>query len=192
LLRANFAEHVPILIISANAYEHDADQGVGIAPRDFLLKPVSVATLLARIREKLDLVWIARGQSNGGSNSSSNAVSKESLNDSLGGSSGASIKPSDEAACAAGAETAIPLEQFLCNPKPATAEQSGATPTLPLSHVQTLRDLGALGHVRGILDQLDEIDRLDARYHAYTAKLRSTIKAFQLSDFLRDLEASVR
>jgi signal transduction histidine kinase/CheY-like chemotaxis protein len=173
LLRANFAEPVPILIISANAYEHDLDQGVGIAPRDFLLKPVGVATLLARIREKLDLVWIARGQSSSPFNDRSIDQSSQQIS--------------------ASSETApISLEDLLRTSAQAPTEPSGLPPTLPLSHVQTLRDLGALGHVRGILDQLDEIDRLDPRYHAYTAKLRSTIKAFQLSDFLRDLEASVR
>jgi CheY-like chemotaxis protein len=142
LLRANFAEHIPIIVISADGYEHHQDQGVGIAPRDFLVKPVSVATLLARVREKLDLVWIARGSGD-----------------------------------ADGVAEPLALDE---------------PPTLPPNHVQTLRDLGALGHIRGILDKLDEIDRLDARYRGHTAKLRSTIKAFQLGDFLRDLESTVR
>jgi len=141
LLRANFTQHIPILVISADAYEHDHDQGAGIAPRDFLVKPVSVALLLSRIREKLDLVWIARS-----------------------------------------AEPAV-LD--------ATVATAFETP-LPPSHIQTLRDLGALGHIRGILEKLDEIDHLDPRYHAHTAKLRTAIKGFQLSDFLRDLEASLR
>jgi signal transduction histidine kinase/CheY-like chemotaxis protein/purine-cytosine permease-like protein len=139
LLRANFAEHIPIIVISADGYEQGHDQAAGIAARDFLVKPVSVATLLARIREKLDLVWIARGT--------------------------------------------VAVE-----PMTSPAE----LPSLPPNHVQTLRDLGALGHIRGILDKLDEIDRLDARYRGHTAKLRSAIKAFQLSDFLRDLESTVR
>jgi hypothetical protein len=59
-------------------------------------------------------------------------------------------------------------------------------------HLQELRDLGALGHVRGILDKLDEIDRLDARFSQFTARLRSNIKAFQLSEYMREIEAGVR
>lgn len=137
LLRANFPQQVPILVISADGYEHGHDPQAGIAPRDFLVKPVSVLTLLARIREKLDLVWIARGQ-------------------------------------------------------PAAAMPVAEAPALPASHAQVLRDLGTLGHIRGILDKLDELDRLDARYRVHTSKLRSDVRAFQLADFLRDLEASQR
>jgi signal transduction histidine kinase/CheY-like chemotaxis protein/purine-cytosine permease-like protein len=145
LLRANFTVHTPILVISADAFEQDYDQGVGIQARDFIVKPVSVPLLLARIRDKLDLVWIARGNS-------------------------------------------VDLP-------PVAEQQPGevvAMPPLPAVHLQELRDLGALGHVRGILDKLDEIDRLDARFSQFTARLRSNIKAFQLSEYMREIEAGVR
>jgi signal transduction histidine kinase/CheY-like chemotaxis protein/purine-cytosine permease-like protein len=141
LLRANFTAHTPILVISADAFEQDHDQGAGIPARDFIVKPVSVPLLLARIREKLDLVWIARGDA----------------------------------------------------PAPAEVEQAlAAMSLLPAAYLQELRDLGALGHVRGILDKLDEIDRIDARYTQFTARLRGNIKAFQLSEYMREIEAGVR
>jgi CheY-like chemotaxis protein len=142
LLRAGAARHVPILVISADASEAERDDGSGIGRRDFLVKPVSVTLLLQRIREKLGLVWIARGESAG---------------------------PTP----AAGTDTAAPQ----------------ATPPLPPGQLDCLRELGALGHVRGILDKLDEIERLDPRLAGFTARLRSDIKAFQLSDFMRRLEA---
>ena len=60
LLRTNFDRPPPILILSADAFEAEQAPAAGIASKDFLVKPVGVATLLTRIREKLDLVWISR------------------------------------------------------------------------------------------------------------------------------------
>jgi signal transduction histidine kinase/CheY-like chemotaxis protein/purine-cytosine permease-like protein len=139
LLRANFTHYTPILVISADAFEADRAPGADIALRDFLIKPVGVATLLARIREKLDLVWITRSSEK--------------------------------------AEV----------PAPAPAPEDPLSP-LPESALDALRELGTLGHVRGILEKLDEIDALDQRYGRVTARLRSDIKAFQLGDFMRNLE----
>ncbi|MGQ0698935.1 MAG: hybrid sensor histidine kinase/response regulator [Panacagrimonas sp.] len=62
LLRANHLRHLPILVISADAFEKNHGESAGIASTDFLVKPVHVATLMDRIRQKLDLIWIARGE----------------------------------------------------------------------------------------------------------------------------------
>ncbi len=61
LLRTNYMQHVSILVISADAFEKNHGESAGIATADFLVKPVNVAALLSRIRERLDLVWIAHG-----------------------------------------------------------------------------------------------------------------------------------
>jgi signal transduction histidine kinase/DNA-binding NarL/FixJ family response regulator/purine-cytosine permease-like protein len=137
LLRANQEQngrgHLPIIIISADAFEAGRTAAAGIAARDYLVKPVGVATLLGRIREVLDLVWIAG---------------------------------------------------------PAIDDRHDDT--LPDHLAQTLRELGALGHVRGILSKLDEIDRLDSRYLRQTSRLRASVKAFQLADYLRALGAEAK
>ncbi|WP_293387200.1 ATP-binding protein [Nevskia sp.] len=137
LLRAHHESRgepqLPIIVISADAFESGRDAGAGIAPRDYLLKPVSVTTLLGRIRAALNLVWIA-----------------------------------------------------------GAPNIDGNEPPLPEHLVQPLRDLGALGHVRGILDKLDEIDRIDTRYRQQTERLRNSVKAFQLSDYLRALGAEAK
>ena len=134
LLRANSVRHVPILIISA-----DHDPGAAIPPRDFIVKPVNVAALLARIRDKLDLAWITRD--------------------------------------AAAAQPAPP---------------AAVAQALPQERLRELRDLGTLGHVQGILQKLDEIDLADARYLPFTARLRENIKAFRLSEYMREIEAVQR
>ena len=154
LLRANFTRHTPILIISADAYDIDHDHGAGISARDFLVKPVSIAALLARIRDKLDLVWIARGAQQ---SMREPADERGTLHD----------EPHAEA-------PALTAESLLA---------------LPEEELKALRELGALGHVRGILDKLDEIDRTDPRFNAFTARLRANVKAFQLSDYMRDIGA---
>jgi len=137
LLRANQEQngrgHLPIIIISADAFEAGRTAAAGIAARDYLVKPVGVATLLGRIREVLDLVWIAG---------------------------------------------------------PAIDDRHDDT--LPDYLAQPLRELGALGHVRGILSKLDEIDRLDSRYLRQTSRLRASVKAFQLADYLRALGAEAK
>ncbi|MGQ0502743.1 MAG: hybrid sensor histidine kinase/response regulator [Panacagrimonas sp.] len=60
LLRANHLRHLPIVVISADAFDRGEGESAGIAAVDFLVKPVQVVKLLERIREKLDLIWIAR------------------------------------------------------------------------------------------------------------------------------------
>ncbi|MGH8519331.1 MAG: ATP-binding protein, partial [Panacagrimonas sp.] len=61
LLRANRATPLQIIVISADSYVRDAGEAAGVVTEDFLVKPVSLARLLDRIREQLGLVWIARG-----------------------------------------------------------------------------------------------------------------------------------
>jgi CheY-like chemotaxis protein len=62
LLRANQPRPLPILVISADAFERNHGDSGGIVAQDFVVKPVSVAGLMDRIRARLDLIWIARGE----------------------------------------------------------------------------------------------------------------------------------
>jgi len=57
ILRREADFKVPILIVSANAYDKSLDNPAAIAADDFLVKPVNVAELLERIGVRLALAW---------------------------------------------------------------------------------------------------------------------------------------
>jgi signal transduction histidine kinase/DNA-binding NarL/FixJ family response regulator len=57
IIRAVHGSPVPILIVSANAYDRGLDNPAGIAAEDFIVKPVNVAELLERIGRHLQLEW---------------------------------------------------------------------------------------------------------------------------------------
>jgi CheY-like chemotaxis protein len=57
LLRANRISDAPILIVSANAFDSDLRNEVGVGREDFLVKPLRIDDLLERMRHKLGLVW---------------------------------------------------------------------------------------------------------------------------------------
>ena len=60
ILRRERHVAVPILIVSANAYDKNLDNPAGIAAEDFIVKPVNVAELLERIGARLRLDWVMR------------------------------------------------------------------------------------------------------------------------------------
>jgi CheY-like chemotaxis protein len=60
ILRRERHVAVPILIVSANAYDKNLDNPAGIAAEDFIVKPVNVAELLERIGARLGLDWVMR------------------------------------------------------------------------------------------------------------------------------------
>lgn len=57
-LRTGAFAEVPAAIISANAFDQGLDNDVGIAPGDFLLKPIRVEELLGWIGSRLQLEWV--------------------------------------------------------------------------------------------------------------------------------------
>lgn len=57
ILRHEQKSDVPILIVSANAFDRTLDNPAGIAPEDFIVKPVNVTELLERIGTRLALEW---------------------------------------------------------------------------------------------------------------------------------------
>ena len=57
LLRANRISQAPILIVSANAFDSDRRNEVGVGREDFLVKPLRIDDLLERVRIKLLLTW---------------------------------------------------------------------------------------------------------------------------------------
>ncbi len=58
LLRANRISNAPILIVSANAFDSDLRNQVGVAREDFVIKPLRIDDLLERVRARLGLHWV--------------------------------------------------------------------------------------------------------------------------------------
>jgi signal transduction histidine kinase/purine-cytosine permease-like protein/DNA-binding NarL/FixJ family response regulator len=54
--------------------------------------------------------------------------------------------------------------------------------------LEELRELGALGHMRGILERLERLDAEEPASRAFTENLRALAKRFQLNEFNRRLE----
>ncbi len=57
LLRANRISSAPILIVSANAFDSDLRNDVGVGREDFIVKPLRIDNLLERVGVKLGLAW---------------------------------------------------------------------------------------------------------------------------------------
>ncbi|MDO9617866.1 MAG: response regulator [Pseudomonas sp.] len=64
-----------------------------------------------------------------------------------------------------------------------------ATRVLPnSSDLDALRELGAMGYIRGILEKLDAIDRLTPASTSFTTPLRALVKSYRLDEFNRQLK----
>ncbi len=61
LLRSQQLSEAPILIVSANAFEVDLHNNVGVEREDFIVKPLRIDDLLTRVRVKLGIEWIDHG-----------------------------------------------------------------------------------------------------------------------------------
>jgi CheY-like chemotaxis protein len=61
LLRSQQLSEAPILIVSANAFEVDLHNNVGVEREDFIVKPLRIDDLLTRMRLKLGIEWIDHG-----------------------------------------------------------------------------------------------------------------------------------
>jgi signal transduction histidine kinase/CheY-like chemotaxis protein/purine-cytosine permease-like protein len=60
-LRAQGLSKAPVAIVSANAFDKDLDNDVGITPADFITKPVRMDELLDWLGAQLQLQWLPRG-----------------------------------------------------------------------------------------------------------------------------------
>ena len=65
LLRASEATRVPIMMVSANAHDHDPEKRVRAGCDDFLVKPVIATELLNKLQTHLGLEWIYRAATPG-------------------------------------------------------------------------------------------------------------------------------
>lgn len=69
---------------------------------------------------------------------------------------------------------------------PATTSAAAVLPSA--GDLDTLRELGAIGYIRGIQEKLDAIDRLTPASASFTAPLRALVKSFRLDEFNRQLK----
>lgn len=76
---------------------------------------------------------------------------------------------------------------WIKRPPVAPTSTSDRIPPSP-SALARLRELNALGHMRGLLELLDQLDQEEPASQAFTAQLRSLAKAFQLNELKRCLD----
>ena len=73
-----------------------------------------------------------------------------------------------------------------------TLQLPAATPNAAVrpsaTDLEALRELGAIGYIRGILEKLDAIDRLTPASTGFTAPLRALVKSYRLDEFNRQLK----
>jgi signal transduction histidine kinase/FixJ family two-component response regulator len=69
----------------------------------------------------------------------------------------------------------------------AECEHAASLATGP--HLEELRRLGRIGHVRGILEKLDQIDREDSAWQPFTGYLRGLVKNLELDRYKAALES---
>ncbi|WNF46140.1 response regulator [Pseudomonas sp. SG20056] len=69
---------------------------------------------------------------------------------------------------------------------PAATQNATVRPSA--TDLEALRELGAMGYIRGILEKLDAIDRLTPASTGFTAPLRALVKSYRLDEFNRQLK----
>lgn len=69
--------------------------------------------------------------------------------------------------------------------EPAVAKAAHVLPSV--ADLDALRELAALGYVRGIQEKLDAIDQHTPACASFTAPLRALVKGFRLDEFTRQL-----
>jgi signal transduction histidine kinase/CheY-like chemotaxis protein len=162
LMRVNLLSNAPIIVVSANAFDKGRENEAGIRNEDFLVKPVNVVELLELIRVRLGLQWVTATPA---------AAAQAPVRPPHGAPhGGTTARASSGLATTTSADVALPGPELL----------------------RSLHELGSLGYVRGILDKLGEIERLDPSYRTFTETLRAHIERFDLPDYLRHLERTLR
>ena len=61
-IRALNGPQPQVAIVSANAFDRALDHGLGIAPEDFIVKPVRHSELLDWLERRLELAWVSTAQ----------------------------------------------------------------------------------------------------------------------------------
>ena len=155
-----------VAVVSANAFDKALENGVGIEPEDFLVKPVRHGELLDWLQRALDLQWVPRPLLEG--------VSADPAQD----TKGSELRPSPQA----------PQQPDL---SPAPTGASGTEPeVLPdAAALATLRQLTQLGYLRGILNHLSAIEAAQPACGAFCERMRALARGFEFETLGQQLDA---
>jgi signal transduction histidine kinase/CheY-like chemotaxis protein/purine-cytosine permease-like protein len=74
----------------------------------------------------------------------------------------------------------------------AAEPEPASTAALPLSQIEKLREIAAIGHVSGLRTQLDVFERESPESHAQLAALRDLLAEYRIEDFLSALDEAAR
>jgi DNA-binding response OmpR family regulator/anti-sigma regulatory factor (Ser/Thr protein kinase) len=178
LLRANGISMAPILIVSADVLDRGKPNMEDIGIDDFIAKPVDIGILLQRIHDKLQLNWITSTQEQIAAQAQ---TSKQPV-----ASPPSEVRPAALPVPATNAERTVPESKVDAEP------QNGVQPSvsdLPDAEVlKALRELGAMGYVRGILEKLDELEQLRPDLAGTVHQLRTPVQQFHLGEYMRLLK----
>ncbi|MCX7256766.1 MAG: ATP-binding protein, partial [Polaromonas sp.] len=162
-LRAAGHSGIHLAIVSANAFDKGLDNDVGIAPDDFIVKPVRHTELLGWLARRLDLRWRYEAPA---AQAARPVVAPPAL-------PGAAALP-DAALTALSAPTPAPSE-----PPP---------PALPgPAQLAALREVVSLGFYRGIMNKLAEIEKEQPATAAFVEAMRLLARQFQFEAMTRQL-----
>ncbi|MFY3385949.1 ATP-binding protein [Paracidovorax sp. MALMAid1276] len=146
------APGVCIAVVSANAFDKTLENDAGIAPQDFIVKPVRHTELLDWLEQRLELVW--------------REEPREHEPEGLPGSHEG--EGDGEEACnpaAPSAPTSVTVAPGIsCPPGPVVAELAQSV---------------ALGYYRGILNALADIERRHPEHAAFVRHVRPLAQQFQ-------------
>ena len=179
LLRANGISMAPILIVSADVLDRGKPNMEDIGIDDFIAKPVDIGILLQRIHDKLQLNWITSTQEQIAAQAQ---TSKQPV-----ASPPSEVRPTALPVPATNAERTAP--EATVDVKPQSGGDQPNVSDLPDAEVlKALRELGAMGYVRGILEKLDELEQLRPDLAGIVHQLRTPVQQFHLGEYMRLLK----
>ena len=168
-LRAAGRSAIHLAIVSANAFDKGLDNDVGIAPEDFIVKPVRHTELLGWLARRLDLRWRYEAPARPASPSATATQAARPV-----------VAPP-------AVSDAAPL---LGGPPDGAAAASGAPPTSALPgpvQLAALREVIELGFYRGIMNKLAEIEKEQPGAAAFVEAMRALARQFQFDAMLCQL-----
>ncbi|MCM8566761.1 ATP-binding protein [Thauera linaloolentis] len=156
---------MPIVMVSANAYENLPDRRQAAGCDDFIVKPVLETELFARLSAWLGLRWIYADAPPGAAGTAAPVPAAQPA------------PWPDSLPPAAGGEAGLPAA-------PTPPDLSGLSARIRAE----LRDFADLGHLQGLIRRLDELEVLDPELRAPLASLRATTLALRFDTLVQLLD----
>jgi len=177
LRRLHAAGHsaIHLAIVSANAFDKGLDNDVGIAPDDFIVKPVRHTELLGWLARRLDLRWRYEASA------SPSATATQAASPVV-----AAPPVAPGAAPLAGASPDAPIVPGAAVPPDGAVAVLGAPLPGPVQ-LAALREVIELGFYRGIMNKLAEIEKEQPGAAAFVEAMRALARQFQFDAMLCQL-----